>query len=90
MRPSKPKMLNLLSCANRTSFHYISGLIIIGVANESQSFLFFALAKHFLLAEHPFNPAVLKTHRTISSKIEIENLSLNSAVTFVALKRGFF
>ena len=41
------------------------------------------------MAEHPFNPAALRT-QTASSEIETVNFSLNSAVTFTTLKHGFF
>ncbi|GBL98470.1 hypothetical protein AVEN_111601-1 [Araneus ventricosus] len=85
IRPSEPKMLNLLSSANKTLFQYN-----IDLAKESLSFLFFALTKNVLRVERPFNPAALKTHRTVSDEIEVENFSLNSAETFKALKRGFF
>ena len=45
---------------------------------KSQSFLLFALTKNFPWAECPFNPG----------EIEVESFSLNSAVTFTALKQG--
>ena len=45
---SEPNMLNLLSSASRTIFQCISGLFITDFANESLSFLFFALTKYFL------------------------------------------
>jgi hypothetical protein len=85
-------MLNLLSSANKTLFQYVWGLFIIDSDKESLSFLFFSLTKTFLRAERPCNPAALLfTHRqTVSGEIEIENVSLNSAETFTALKREFF
>ena len=55
---------------------------MINFMNECLSFLFFALTNNFLGAESPFTPAALRTHRTVSGEIEVENISLNSVVTF--------
>ncbi|GBN68267.1 hypothetical protein AVEN_61637-1 [Araneus ventricosus] len=70
IRPSEPKMLNLLSSPNKTLFQYVLGLFNIDFAKERLSFLFFSLTKNFLRAERPFNPAALRTRRTVSSEIE--------------------
>ena len=76
--------------AHRILFMQISVLFIIDIANENLSFLFFVPTKIFLLAERPFNPTALRTRQTVSGETEIENFLLNSAVTFTALKSGFF
>ena len=90
IRPSELKMLNQLLSAYKTLFLYVQGLFIVDFTNESQSFLFLVLTNNFLWTECPLNPAILRTHRTVSSETEAENCPLNSAVTFTSLKREFF
>ena len=83
-------MLNLFLSANRTLFQYVLELLIIDFENERISFRFLTLTKYFLQAKLPFNPVALRIRLTVSGEIEEENLSLNSAETFTALKHRFF
>ena len=61
---SGPKMLNVLSSANRALLQYVSGLFIIDFANESLSFLVFALTEKFFRTERLCNPATPRSSRS--------------------------